>query len=168
VANISINTTQLQQVLTEALMNEWSLQGHAMTSKVVHDIDFVVKQEAQLLSLSGYMYPYGNIQASGARWRKFPNWYAIQQWVKLRMQIQDEQKSKSIAFAIAQTFKKSGMPTAGSLQFSSTGKRTDWVEEAFKRDETKIEDTIRQMIFGLLTVNIDVLIKKWNLILNEK
>ena len=60
------------------------------------------------------------------------------------------------------------MPTAGSLKFSSTGKRTDWVEEAFRRDESKIEDTIRQMIFGLLTVNIDVLIKKWNLILNEK
>ena len=162
-----IDTTQLQEVLKDALMNEWSLQGHAMTSKVVNDIDFVVKQEAQMLSLSGYMYPYGNIQASGATWKKFPNWYAIQQWVKLRMQIQDEQKSKSIAFAIAQTFKKSGMPTAGSLQFSSTGKRTDWVEEAFRRDESKITDTVRQMMYGMLTINMDVLIKKWQIELNK-
>jgi len=42
------------------------------------------------------------------------------------------------------------------------------VEEAFRRDESKIEDTIRQMIFGLLTVNLDVLIKKWQILLNEK
>lgn len=176
---IGTDIERIQQVLTEALMNEWELQGHAMTSAVVKDIEYVVKQETNRLSISGMIYPYGNIIAAGTKSGKIPysgrsgkggtSLYiaALQRYVKQRMNINDEQKSKSIAFAIATEQKKHGMPTPGSYNYSKSGKRIDWVEEAFMRSEEKIKEAIRQMAFNLLSVNIDVLLKKWNYELNR-
>jgi hypothetical protein len=164
---IATDIERLEFVLTEALSNEWEAQGHQMTGAITKDIEYVVKQEVNKLTLSGMIYPYGNIQAAGAKWKRFPNVYAIQEWVKKRMSISDEKKSKSIAFAIAQEFKKHGMPLAGSYQFSKTGKRTDWIEEAFKHTEDKITEAISAMAYNQLSVNIDVLLTKWNLELNK-
>jgi len=83
------------------------------------------------------------------------------------MNIQDEKKSLSVAFAIAHTQKKHGMPTPGSYKYSSSGKRTEFIEDAFKMGEDKINEAISDMAFNMLTVNIDVLIKKWNYELNS-
>jgi hypothetical protein len=92
---------------------------------------------------------------------------AIQEWVKNRMNISDSKKSLSIAFAIATTQKKYGMPTPASVFYSKTGKRTEWIEEAFKRDESKIGEAISNMAFNMLIVNLDVILNKWQIELNK-
>ena len=43
--------------------------------------------------------------------------------------------SKNLAFATANTHIKEGMPTNASRRFSSTGKRTGFVEEALKKSD---------------------------------
>lgn len=43
--------------------------------------------------------------------------------------------SKNLAFATANTHIKEGMPTSASSRFSSTGKRTGFVEEALKKSD---------------------------------
>lgn len=165
--SIATDIERLEFILSEVLANEWEAQGHHMNGRIVKDIKYVVKEEANMLTLSGLIYPYGNIQAAGATWKKFPNVYAIQEWVKQRMSINDEKKSKSIAFAIAQEFKKNGMPTKNSLKFSSTGKRTNWIDEAFSKNEDRIVEAIREMCYNILSINVDALIKKWNIELNS-
>ena len=176
---IATDIERLQQVLTEALMEEFEAQGHSMTGKLIKDIEYVVKQEVDRLTISGFMYNYGNILAAGTKSSKIPfsgrtgrggtSLYiqALQSYAKQRMNIQDEKKSLSVAFAIAHEQKKHGMPTPGSYKHSSTGKRTDFIEEAFKRGEDKINEAISDMAFNLLTVEIDVLINKWQYEINQ-
>ena len=182
-AEIATNTTELEHVLTKALQDEWIAQGHAMSSSIIDNIEYVVKQEAKMLSISGMIFAYGNIIAAGTMASKIPysgrtgkggkSLYitALQNYVKQRMRITDEQKSKSIAFAIAQTQKFSGdawgMPTRGSYAYTKTGKRLAWIEEAFIHNEDRIREAISDMAFNLLTVKIDVLLTKWNYELNS-
>lgn len=175
---IATHVEHLQHVLSELLMEEFEAQGHSMTGKLIKDIEYKVKQETTKLTLSGYAYIYGNILAAGTKAAKIPyggrtgrggtSLYilALQNYVKQRMNIQDEQKSKSIAFAIATEQKKHGMPTPGSHRFTTTGKRTDFVEEAFRKGEDRITEAVSQMAFNLLTVNFDVLLNKWQTEIN--
>ena len=171
---------KLQVVLNEALLNEWEAQGHSMTGAVVKNIEYVVKEEVNAIILSGLMYPYGNIQAAGTKANKIPfsgrngrggrSLYieALQNYVKARMNIEDDKKSLSIAFAIAHTQKKSGMPTPGSYKFSSTGKRTGWVTDAFSNGEDKITETVRELGHNMFVIKLDTLLDKWQIMLNEK
>ena len=183
-AEILTNIDRLKNILTKALAEEWEAQGHKMSGKMTDSIDYVVKQEVNMLTISGMIYPYGNILAAGVKSDKIPfggrtgrggtSLYikALQDYVKARMNISDEKKSLSIAFAIAQTQKNSGdawgMPTRGSYKYSKTGARLRWIEEGFKHKEGEIVETIREMCFNLLSVNFDVLLTKWNAELNTK
>jgi hypothetical protein len=174
-------TTKLQQVLSKALQDEWIAQGHSMNNKIIQTIEYVTKQEADALTLSGFMFPYGLIIAAGTKSENIPysgrtgaggtSLYiqALQNYVKLRMNIEDDKKSLSVAFAIAQTQKFSGMgmPTRGSYAYSTTGKRLSWIEEAFKHEEDKIEITVREMCFNLLSLQVDVILNKYNIELNK-
>jgi hypothetical protein len=176
-AEILTYIDKLKTVLSKALAEEWEAQGHKITGSIVDNIEYVVKQETNMLTLSGLMYPYGNIIAAGVKSENIPysgrtgrggtSKYitALQDYVKMRMHINDEKKSLSIAFAIAQTQKFSGsfmgMPTLRSYSFSKTGSRLRWIEEAFKHNEDLIIETIREMCFQLLSVDFDVLLTKW-------
>jgi hypothetical protein len=170
---IATDIERLEQILTEILLNEWEVQGHSMGGKVVKDMEFKSKQETNKIILSGFTYPYGNIIAAGVRPEKIPysgrsgrggtSLYiqALQNYAKQRMNISDEKKSLSIAFAIAATQKEEGMPTMNSYRFSTSGKRLDWVQEAFKNNEDKITEAISVFAFNQLNVEFDVLLNKW-------
>lgn len=169
----------VKAALTKALKEEWEAQGHKMTGSIVDEIEYVVKEEAAHLEISGYMAFYGNIIAAGTPSDKIPysgrtgrggtSKYitALQNYVKQRMRITEEKKSKSIAFAIAANQKKYGMPTPGSYSFSKSGKRRDWIEEAFRNKAGAITEAIRAMSFEILTIQMDVLIKKFQIELNK-
>jgi len=62
---IATDVERVQQVLTEALMDEFEAQGHSMTGKLIKDIEYQVKQETDKLTIAGFMYGYGNILAAG-------------------------------------------------------------------------------------------------------
>jgi hypothetical protein len=144
----------------------------------VREIEYKVKQETNRIILSGYMYPYGSIIAAGVRPSKIPfggrggggtSAYieALKMYVKNRMGIADEKKSLSIAFAIAKTQKEEGMPTMNSYKYTSSGKRLDWIQESFKNSEDKITEAVSNMAFDMISVNIDVLLNKWQLEINR-
>jgi hypothetical protein len=176
-------TSELQKVLSKALQDEWIAQGHSMNNKIIETIEYVTKQEADILTLSGFMFPYGLIINAGTKSENIPysgrtgaggtSLYiqGLQNYVKLRMNIEDDKKSLSIAFAIAQTQKFSddwmGMPTRGSYAYTTTGKRLEWIGEAFKHEEDQIGITVRQMCFNLLSLQVDVILNKYNIELNK-
>lgn len=160
---IQTPTDRLQQVISELLLNEWEAQGHSMTGKVVKDIEYVSKYEADKLILMGMIYPYGKYQATGATWpNRKPPIDPLQRWVKARMGISDEKKSRSIAFAISAELKKNGMPTSNSASYSSTGKRTAWIEDALKKGEDRIVEAISDMYWNKLNIEMDALTDRWN------
>ena len=173
------DTAKLEQVLTKALENEWTAQGHSMNNKIIKGIEYVVKQEAASLTLTGLSYFYGNIIAAGTKADKIPysppsgrggtSLYiqALQNYVKLRMKITDEKKSLGVAFAIATVQKKHGMPTPGSYSFSKTSTRLDWVEEALRHNEKSITDEVNEMFGKVLSIELDAVLNKWNIELSK-
>ena len=177
--NILADIERLEKVLSDVLLAEWEAQGHSMGGKIVRDIEYKVQQEATRIILSGFTYPYGGYIAKGIKPGKVPysgrsgrggtSLYiqALQNYAKQRMGITDAKKSLSIAFAIATTQNREGMPTYHSYSYSSTGKRMDWIEEAFRKNEPKITEAIRLIAFNSLSVQFDVMIARWNVELNK-
>lgn len=173
------NISKLEKVISEELKREFAAQGHTMNGKLINDIEWVVKEETNMFTLSGFMYPYGNILAAGTKSSKIPfsgrsgrggtSKYiqALQDYAKERMNISGEKESLSVAFAIAHKQKKEGMPTRGSYAFSKSGKRLDWVEEALKHGEDKILEVIRELYYNVVSVNLDAIIAKWQIELNK-
>jgi hypothetical protein len=170
------NNTQLNElikVLRKLLTDEWTAQGHNMSGKLIETIEYVVEEAGAMLTISGMMLPYGAILNSGTPRARIPysgnsgrggtSMYiqALQSWIQARMNITDEKKSLSIAFAIAKTQKREGMPTIGSYNFSSNGMRLYWIEEALSKGEDAITTVLRDMCWEILSVKLEVLLTKW-------
>lgn len=62
---------------------------------------------------------------------------------------------KSAAFATANKQRKEGMPTRKSFRFSSTGKRTDFIQEMLNKHGRNIEDQVFDEGFRVLGTKID-------------
>jgi len=142
----------LQKLLKQELLKEWIAQGHYMSGKIIEEAEFVTETVANTLRMDLYMYGYGAIIETGTPASKIPysgrsgsggtSKYiqALIGYVEKRMNISDLKKAKSIAFAIAETQKKEGMPTRGSFSYTTTGKRTGWIQEVFDRNEGLIAE----------------------------
>ena len=66
-----------------------------------------------------------------------------------------DKESKSIAFAIASKHKKEGMPTKASAKYSSTGKRTGFIETALDKNSQKFIELIENAIKYSVEVTIE-------------
>ncbi|GAG89485.1 unnamed protein product, partial [marine sediment metagenome] len=75
----------------------------------------------------------------------------LKQYAILRMGV-DESEALGIAFAIANTHIKQGMPTTASNKYSGTGKRTDFIEEALRKIEPQLVREIE--LWGITSIEI--------------
>lgn len=179
-AEILTYVDKIENVIREVLEAEWKAQGHEMNGAIIRDIEFKVDHKEDTLTISGFIYPYGNIIASGVASAKIPfsgrtgaggtSKYieGLRNYVKARMGITDEKKSLSIAFAIANEQKKAGMPTPGSFRFSMTGKRKDWIEEALKKGSDAIAEEAKKIAYELVSIKFDAIVKQWQYELDAK
>jgi hypothetical protein len=145
----------IKKLLHDALMAEWRAQGHYITGKVVEEIEYEINQTFEGVSITGLMPAYGgyinegvsaaNIPfspGSGAGKSKYIE--GLIGFVQKRMAVATLQEAKSVAFAIAHTQKRQGMPTIGSYKYTSTGKRTEWVNDALRKNLDKLGGYIRE------------------------
>lgn len=162
---------ELEAVLKELLMQEWKAQGHFMNGKIVDEMELKVSETVDGFEASGMMYPYGGYQEHGVQASNIPfsgrsgrggtSKYieALIGYVQKRMAITDLKEAKSVAFAIAHTHKKEGMPSFGSKQYSSTGKRTGWIMESLINNRDHIGAVILRImgdaVTKLITANIE-------------
>lgn len=168
---------KLNLVITELLTDEFEAQGHTMTNKLVDDIEYKVRFELESIIIEGMMYPYGSILDRGVKPGKVPfsgtgkkggiSLYikALQKYARLRMNISSDREALGVAFAIAHTQRREGMPTYDSYRFSSTGKRMDWIEEALRKN--RLTQAVTTLSFNIYSIDIDTFVKKWNVELNK-
>jgi len=165
------NIEPIKVILKKELLEEWKRQGHFESGKIVEELDFLIEREFGRTSIVGLMYPYGTYQdagvsaenipfspGSGAKKSKYID--ALIGFVQRRMAVADLKEAKSVAFAIAHTQKKEGMPTRGALSYSSTGKRTGWVSEAIEKAGPKLGIYIRQFYREFMTAEFESVITK--------
>lgn len=142
------------QRIIESIKNEWVLQGHHLTGGFEEKLSYEIVTEENKITLFIYdntEHSHGKILNRGVPAEKIPfnpgsgkkeSKYiqGLTKYAKLRMGATDKE-ALSIAFAIAYTHLKEGMPSQGSYKYSKTDKRTEFVDDAW----IKVED-IKQIL----------------------
>ena len=72
-----------------------------------------------------------------------------------------DQQAKQVAFAIAMKQKQEGMPTSDSFRYSSTGKRTRWIQETMLRTRGKIQERLFNYMDVVLSTTFENMILKY-------
>lgn len=140
--------------VNKLLIEEWELQGHKMNeSKFERELEAEVYSEGNTKGVRGLGVGYARFVNIGVSADRIPfggrktgaktSAYiqGLIKYVLNRMGIGGAQ-GVSIAFAIANKHKKEGMPTDNSKKYSKTGKRTEFIEEAFKKGEKEIDEIV--------------------------
>lgn len=163
----------LEILLRDELRKEWVAQGHSMGGKAIEEIDFVSKATADTFSLEVWLPNYGYFLDKGVKAEQIPfsgrsghggkSAYiqGLIRYVQKRMGIQELSEAKSVAFAIAHTHKREGMPSIGSERFSKTGERTRWFTNITERKESLIRQTIYRLVELVLMKNWDKMLNKY-------
>lgn len=161
----SVIVQQIADLAMQGIAIAWRAQGHELTGSAVRDMETKIIKTAKGWTIEGYLNDYmaylntGVTAAripyspgSGARTSKYIA--GLQRYAKMRMGVSDKE-ALSIAFAIASKHKREGMPTRGSARFSSTGKRTGFVDEALQGKEAEFEALILQGVGEAFNVYFD-------------
>jgi len=152
-----LDTALVQQIANLALQAvaiQWKAQGHNLTGNAIQQLETRIVERGNDTIIEGYVIDYmANINAgvtaasipyspgSGARSSKYIT--GLIDYVKRRMGKSDRE-ARSIAFAIASKQKREGMPTKASARFSSTGKRTGFIEAALDGIEPELAQLIER------------------------
>jgi len=147
---------EISLLAISVVANEWRTQGHELSGSAVRQMETLVKMEVNTLIIEGLVPNYMAINNSGVMANRIPytpnsgrppSKYisGLIDYVKRRMGKSDKE-AKGIAFAIASKHKREGMPTKGSVRFSTTGKRTGFIEQALDKNSPKFIELIENAI----------------------
>jgi hypothetical protein len=139
---------QLVDLIKQALAEEFEAQGHKLTGKTIASITQQIQKSDIELIIEFYGSGVNAIVNKGVSADRIPfqrgsgagsSLYidALTEYAKKRMGAYGKE-ARSIAFAIAQTHKKEGMPTRGSYRFSSTGERLAFVDIALDKKASEV------------------------------
>ena len=145
--------------------NEWKAQGHNLTGSAIKQMETMVQFQINTLIVEGLIPDYMAINNSGVKAERIPYYpgsgrkeseyiKGLMRYAKQRFGASDKE-SKSIAFAIASKHKKEGMPTKASAKYSSTGKRTGFIETALDKNSQKFIELIENAIKYSVEVTIE-------------
>ena len=145
--------------------NEWKAQGHNLTGSAIKQMETMVNFQINTLIIEGLIPDYMAYNNSGVKAERIPYYpgsgrkeseyiKGLMRYAKQRFGASDKE-SKSIAFAIASKHKKEGMPTKASAKYSSTGKRTGFIETALDKNSQKFIELIENAIKYSVEVTIE-------------
>ena len=145
--------------------NEWKAQGHNLTGSAIKQMETMVNFQINTLIIEGLIPDYMAYNNSGVKAERIPYYpgsgrkeseyiKGLMRYAKQRFGASDKE-SKSIAFAIASKHKKEGMPTKASVKYSSTGKRTGFIETALDKNSQKFIELIENAIKFSVEVTIE-------------
>ena len=151
---------------------EITKQGHRATGSLIESLEFDVKDIIDGVQLNMYAHKYGIYVDKGVKASRIrhpfapPRIKALMRWVKTKGLASSRKQVRSIAYAIAWTHKNVvwshgfGMPTRRAMTFSSTGKRTDWINQTINKEKARIMEKLKGDYTRELTVEFDNIIRK--------
>jgi len=151
--------------LEKDLADELVSQGHRLTGKLIASIEVKLASMIDKLQLEGKFEDYGivvdtGVDASVVRSKLFNPGSGRKRsryitglinWARIKFSV-DARKAKGIAFAIAHTHLKTGIPTSGER-----GK--GWVSKTLVKNEKKIFNVMSKASEDQINVLIDNLIR---------
>jgi len=156
---------KVRQDLKAALATEWVLQGHRLTGEFEDEIEVRTEVTEKGLKVDVLMLKRGKALELGRHRSEIQITGAyiagLIDYVRKRMEITDTKKAKSVAFAIANTHKKQGMPSKNSRRFSKTGKRTGFVNETIRKNSERFARLMKEYAKRDVEIQLDLLLRKW-------
>lgn len=126
------------------LSDEIKAQGHVASGRGINSLKHHVRKtgtDTYEISITGNSYlkplndgvpasriPYTRRKRGEGRGGTSKYIQGLKDWIAVKRPGMADSERTSIAFAIANTHKETGMPSPGSYQYSNTGKRTQFVE----------------------------------------
>jgi hypothetical protein len=137
---MAIDFNRIGQKAIDLLGDSIRAQGHYFTGKLVRGFETRFKPaEVQIWGDFYAKFLERGVKRSRIPYRKGKRRGGVSKYIQaLIAYFQAKGKgsmSKNLAFATANTHVKEGMPTSASRRFSSTGKRTGFIEEALKKSD---------------------------------
>lgn len=161
--NIVTGLNTIGDMLVDALIDEFVKQGHNNTGEGVKSIAYAVQVLSGVYQLDLTFNKYLVYQDKGVSAGKIPFQYgsgakqskyikALTKWVMQRGMTVSTKKARGIAFAIAKTHKKEGMPSKGSYAFSLNGNRTGFFtnNEVFDKVTDMVEKLAGEWAYALM------------------
>ncbi len=138
----------LGKVLTDLSKKELEAQGHKATGRLLSSWGYRVTEHAKGFTLEAFAEDYSKYVEKGRRagTKRVPI-QALIDWIKVKGIESGDKEIKNAAFAIQAAIFREGIPTSGSLRFSQTGTRMDYVDIVLKSQEKKIRDTVTSESF---------------------
>lgn len=148
---------KIGQLINAAIVKEINEQGHSMTGALEQSLEVLTDNNG----VSGVGNTYGIYLNLGVKADQIKYPYAraridgLTRFAMFRMGV-DEKTGRSIAFAIATTHAREGMPTSGSYKYSNNGKRTDSIDDAIEKSEQGIIDLLFDEFVSIIDVSTKV------------
>jgi len=157
---------QLADVLVKMLRRSLIEKGHVDTKKLHDSISVQLREGAASIALEGSFERHGVFQDRGVTADRIPyrrgsgaksSMYidALMKWVERKLGIPDP-KSKSIAFAIAQTHKRVGMHSRGGRANPSA---KGFMTEVLDKNEQMIAQRIEKVFDIDINIFVDNLVR---------
>lgn len=163
---------RIAALLEAELREELEAQGHVATGNLLKSVEVTGQIFGDGGVINVYYEDYGNpvdtgvsagnipfSPGSGAKSSRYIQ--GLMQWVEvIKGFAVGSRENKAMAFAVAHTHKKGGMPSRGSFQFSSNGRRTGWAERTIENSRGKISELILQGAGDAIERSLDVVIDR--------
>lgn len=158
------------ELFREKLREELKAQGHSNTGKLEKSIAYDIELKAEKIIVSLFMNTYGIFVDTGVKSSRIP--YSGRTGLGGRSKYIDglisyfrskglnERDAKGAAFATANIHKKEGMPTRNSYRYSSNGRRTGFVNEAWTSIQSEFEQIVTDHFYSRLSLEIENMIDK--------
>lgn len=138
--------------IVEQLVKVLDDQGHRNTGKLQDSMRSVVTSSGKGYDITIYGQDYAKYVDRGIPAGVWVNPYALAEWVEQKGIATGEREVKNIAFAIRHKIYQEGSPTKGSLKFSKSGKRDEFIKVML--DENA--NIIFQMVFDLFSREVAI------------
>ena len=158
---LRVKLEKIGNSLIEDFINEFIAQGHNNTGAFIDSMELQVNFESKGIELLILWEQYGSAVNKGrkAGTKKIPI-QALVQWVQQRGIERNNRKALSVAFAIQKAIFVQGSPTRGAFQYSSTGKRTGWVETVLEQKQKFIEQQLELVFFTEVQATVEQIAEK--------
>lgn len=145
-------------LINQELRKEMVAQGHHLTGAMEDSLDSEISKQAKADILEGFAVYYAKFvndgfPAKSASMKQFP--FLLEYFIKRGFPVASSAGTTTAGQMAAMTIKKwmrEGMPTQSSKAFSSTGSRTNMIENAFVGSQNKID--------GYMTDSFDFLVEE--------
>ena len=141
--------------IVDQLVKTLDDQGHRASGKLQDTMKSVVTSSGNDYAITIYGEGYAQYVDRGIPSGVYVNPYALAEWIQIKGIATGEREIKNLAFAIRQKIFQEGSPTKGSLKFSKTGKRDEFIQVMLDTNAKLIFD----MVIALFTKEVAVSLK---------